>query len=104
VGKKAYPLRLDEELRKMLEETSASEGTPMSQLIREGVVLRCSVAGTPSSAALRAALALMEEAAALLRSGQGPAPAAAGPEAGLLPCAGSPPRSWDAAMLGEEAR
>jgi hypothetical protein len=104
VGKKAYPLRLDEEHRAMLEETSASEGLPMSQLILEGVVLRCSQAGTPSSVALRAALALLGEAAELLRPGVPPAPVQAVPEAGLLPCGDSPPRSWDAALLGEEAR
>jgi hypothetical protein len=97
VGKQSYPLRLDAEHRKLLEEASASEGKPMSQLIAEGIVMRCAAGGTPSSAALQEARGKLAEAAALLErctSGlprQEPAqPAADG--------------SWDDLMSGGEAR
>jgi hypothetical protein len=100
VGKRAYPLRLDEELRKMLEEVSASEGTPMSQLIREGIEMRCARGSSPSSAAIRAALARLGEAAALLAS------AAGGEDLGVpFPVSSAAPAagSWDEAMARGEA-
>jgi hypothetical protein len=84
----------------MLEEVSASEGTPMSQLIREGIEMRCAGGGSPSSAAVRAALARLAEATALLTSAAGggaldvPFP---------VPSAAPAATSWDEAMARGEA-
>jgi hypothetical protein len=91
VDKSVYPLRLGPEERRLLAETSAREGVPMSQLLREGLAMRCKEGSPASSAGLSAALRQLAELASRLDSGWI-----------LVPPGEAGPSSWGE-ILGEES-